>query len=751
VAGATAWMGRAHQVLRRGHHTCGGGRRYAPRHRPPAASRARVARRGEARADALAQYGAVYEDGDTNAEAMGALERLYREMGRFEELLKVYEKQARDPRRRRRAQADLVRHRGAVREGDQGRREGDHVDVRAGARGRAADAQARWRRSIALSRPGALGGVRRGPAQTHRARRQRGGSDRPQVRLGDTLEKHLGDAAGALENYREILLIEPANEPARAALEALLENPAARGSRRDPAGDLRRSRGLGEAHRALEILASVETSTEGQVTLLRKAARVSAENLNELPRAFDAQARALKDPTHTETRTELEALAAQANSWDRLDAISARSRTRSPTPTLAREYWMRLGAIDERLGKIDEAAGRYAHVLAVDPADSTRRSPRSTRSIGARSAGTISSASSAAASSSPPTAASARRSTGRWREVYERSSASPRTPSRPTARCSPRPREPRRARRIGRALHAPEPCGTSSPRTSTRSSLSRTTEEQQTLLMLRLAALRERDEPRRDAIDVYRQVLERDPENAEALAALERLGQSAEHELAIAEILEPLYRQSGDFQKLIGVHEVQVRRTDDPRVASSCCTRSRRSTRTRAAISRRHSTRTRGRSPSIRARRRRKALDRLARATGRFADLAKVYESWPPRRRSPRSRAALFTMSARVYEATSAMRTARSRTTAACSRSTPRTSARPSPSSASSAGPSATRAVARSSQQKADILEEPTEKKQALFQAASIEEDVLEKPETPSPSTVACSSSTPRISAPSTR
>ena len=42
-------------------------------------------------------------------------------------------------------------------------------------------------------------------------------------RLGQTLEKHLGDAAGALENYREILFVDPTHEGARAALEAMLE------------------------------------------------------------------------------------------------------------------------------------------------------------------------------------------------------------------------------------------------------------------------------------------------------------------------------------------------------------------------------------------------------------------------------------------------------------------------------------------------------------------------------------------------
>src|SRR5262249_24010289 len=43
--------------------------------------------------DALMQFRAVYETDGENAEAMAALERLYRETGRFSELLEIYEKQ----------------------------------------------------------------------------------------------------------------------------------------------------------------------------------------------------------------------------------------------------------------------------------------------------------------------------------------------------------------------------------------------------------------------------------------------------------------------------------------------------------------------------------------------------------------------------------------------------------------------------------------------------------------------------------
>ena len=77
--------------------------------------------------------------------------------------------------------------------------------------------------------------------------------------------------------------------------------------------------------------------------------------------------------------------------------------------------------------------------------------------------------------------------------------------------------------------------------------------------MLRLAILRE---TRMDAVDaaieIYREVLDREPENTSAMEALERLIQRDEHQVLIAEILEPLYRDSSQYERLIQVHEIQA-------------------------------------------------------------------------------------------------------------------------------------------------------------------------------------------------
>ncbi len=87
--------------------------------------------------------------------------------------------------------------------------------------------------------------------------------------------------------------------------------------------------------------------------------------------------------------------------------------------------------------------------------------------------------------------------------------------------------------------------------------------DEQTGLMLKLAQLRESRMGAADAaIEIHRDVLQRDPGNADALASLERLLQVPAHQPVITEILEPHYRDANDFEKLIGVHEIQTQHAD---------------------------------------------------------------------------------------------------------------------------------------------------------------------------------------------
>ena len=120
----------------------------------------------------------------------------------------------------------------------------------------------------------------------------------------------------------------------------------------------------------LEVLASCQTEPGARVDILRRIARTSAGQLSNLPRAFDAQARALKeDPANPDARTELVALAEEAQAWDKLEVIFSEIAEAITDVPLAREYWMRLAEIEERLGKIDQAASGYGKVLSLDATD----------------------------------------------------------------------------------------------------------------------------------------------------------------------------------------------------------------------------------------------------------------------------------------------------------------------------------------------------------------------------------------------
>ena len=84
---------------------------------------------------------------------------------------------------------------------------------------------------------------------------------------------------------------------------------------------------------------------------------------------------------------------------------------------------------------------------------------------------------------------------------------------------------------------------------------------------LRLAEVHEQhlDDPA-GAIDRYQEVLDRTPGQREAVAALERLivEPDPERRFRVARILEPVYRESGEWQKLVVILETELETVDDP-------------------------------------------------------------------------------------------------------------------------------------------------------------------------------------------
>jgi tetratricopeptide (TPR) repeat protein len=84
-------------------------------------------------------------------------------------------------------------------------------------------------------------------------------------------------------------------------------------------------------------------------------------------------------------------------------------------------------------------------------------------------------------------------------------------------------------------------------------------------LLVRLAALRESKlEELAAAIETYKQVLDLDASNEAAVVALEGQIGEEDHELNIAQILEPIYKSRADWSKQIGVYKIMAKHAYDP-------------------------------------------------------------------------------------------------------------------------------------------------------------------------------------------
>jgi tetratricopeptide (TPR) repeat protein len=681
--------------------------------------------------EALTEYRAVYETEPDNVVALGALENLYRATERWRELLEVYGKKrelAADPDDRKGILYEIAKlyqeqldDPEAAIETYNAVLEDDPVDV------------------AALDALDAL------YSQTEKwgpyvdVLRRRVALDVTEMqlidlkfRLAKALEEHLDDAPGALENYREILFLSQDHEGSRLALEGMLRHEELSGEAAailEAIYEVRED--WGKLIRALEILVAAEGECERRVALLRKISMTAASQLEDLEAAIDAQARALKeDPSLPDSRIELEGLAEQAQAWEKLIGIFREIAQSVQDSVLARDYWMRLAAIQERLGKVEDAARSYDSVLAIDPADA--------EALEAMDA--------------------LYRSTEHWDElisVYrrrieltsegeEREGLYAQMAQVYEARLG-RPDDAIAAYQEVLALDATSQVALTAldglftrqeswrelaENLETQLGLAET-EEDQLRLMLRLAALREEQMAETElAIEGYRQVLERDPENGEALRALERLGEQEPHALVIAEILEPLYRQQGDYQKLIGVHEVQVRRADDAA----------RKVELLHQISELYEDAAGDNDSAFETMARALAfdpaheptqtiLDRLARATGRFQDLARVYEELAAQQEDPELGSQLCTFAARIFEGdvTDLDRAIELYRKVLNIDPTNLPAAEALQALFQSTGRYADMSLIL--QRKAEILETAEEQKSALYQAATLEEEILERPE----------------------
>ncbi len=481
--------------------------------------------------EALAQYRTVYDEHPENSQALTALEDLYKKTEGWQELLEVYRKKlqlATEPEERKATQfgiAMVQREKmedisGAIETYEEVLTE-DSDDVEAlSALDELYEATEAWEKQ----------------AETLTARVERADSDDALVelkfRLAQVQETRLESPEIALENYREVVVLNMDHAGARKALEALLSNPSLKGDAAiiletvfEAREDWEKLVGV------LEVRASVAQNAEEKVDLLRKLANISATRLGSAADAIGAQARALRaDPANEDARIELEELAEQSGALDKLAKIYEEIAEEATDEALALSYFTRLIPLLKNADRFEDLVGIYRKKIALSS------EPGEVENSYADMAEVLE-----VQLGRPEDAVAA------YEEILE---------DLPTSQ---------------RALSALDQLFTKLEKweelaANLATQLSLAEEEgQTTALTLRLANLRETKMGQiESAIEGYREVLDADASQADALSALERLSANSAHELAIAEILEPLYRNSGDYQKLIGVHEVQVRRSEDP-------------------------------------------------------------------------------------------------------------------------------------------------------------------------------------------
>ena len=518
--------------------------------------------------DAIQQFRAVYDDRNDHHEAIAGLGDLYRQTEQYRELLEIYERRTEletDPEQRRQlAYNNASLWENELRDPNRAidayqailAEWGEYEADAFAALDRLYEAQGRWDDFVAtLERRIGLG-----PESDEELASLK-------FRMARALEQHLDDKPRAVDLYREVLTIMPEHEGGRRALEELLSDREVGAHAAEILEPIYEVRGEWESLiRALRVLHAQSDDPARRLELLTKIGEVQGERVGDASMSFQAFANALREmPESEDTLGRLEVLAVEQERFKELVELVSELAASVSDPELSRTLWIKAAQLSEiQLDDVDGAVSAYRRVLDQDPSDLEVLNALE----------------------------NLYRRTERWREllgVLRRRAEISTDPDEKEQLLAQMAflhdemlDEPDRAISLYKEILDLEP--TSARALSALDDLYARQEmwsdladnvdrqlgmavdpEQQIALMLRLADLREKRMGAVEAaIEGYREVLDREPTNAPALEALERLIQNEEHQVLIAEILEPLYRDHSEFQKLIAVHEIQATHAVSP-------------------------------------------------------------------------------------------------------------------------------------------------------------------------------------------
>jgi tetratricopeptide (TPR) repeat protein len=399
-------------------------------------------------------------------------------------------------------------------------------------------------------------------------------------RRGAVLDQHLGDPAGAVASYREALALDPTHVGARTALQAYLSSGdanlqmAAVQTLEPIYAETEELPRLVEVQR---IKLGREKGSAKRVALLLRIGQLEGK-LGNGEQAWDAYAKAFAEsPESAPAREALENIATIMDAWQPLvalyeKALSASKGKEKLASGLERELLLVVAvAYDEKLGQSEKAVEYFRRAQQIQPED----------------------ASALVALERLYTR------TERWSDLVDTLTKKATLVSDPAERELVRTRIATVWEEMlgnveqavvawnvvladnGRNLQALRALDRLYAQKGDFRDLADNLQQQLALaqergddpaeiiaLLGRLGVLREqRLGQMGGAVETYRKILQQEPEHAETLAALERIIQdprAKEHELEVAQLLEPVYKIRGDWPRLIGVFEIEARHAVDP-------------------------------------------------------------------------------------------------------------------------------------------------------------------------------------------
>ena len=387
-------------------------------------------------------------------------------------------------------------------------------------------------------------------------------------RLGEVSEKHLRSPGVAVEAYQEALAMDATHAGARAALEIYLD---------DSQHQVRAVVALEpiyEAGHEVERLLQVqriklarETDAAARVALLLRIGALEGE-AGRAEQAYQAYAEAFSvSPESAEARAALEELADRMGKWQELVALYSEAHaSRKLASGLEREILLVIAvAYDEKLDQSDKAVQYFRLAQEIEPEDASAlealerlytrterwsdlvdtlkkkaelvHSSEEREQIHARIAAIWEEA-----IGNPDEAIAA------WKEALGDNAGS------------------LTALRALDRLFVHKGLDLDLADNLQRQLELASEEDEQVRLLSRLGQLREKKlHDITAAVETYRRLLDLAPGHEETVAALEGLLDHPDHDLVLAEILDPVYRARSDFANLVRALEIQARHALDVR------------------------------------------------------------------------------------------------------------------------------------------------------------------------------------------